>query len=108
MTYTGLQGHIHSFLKRNVWARERRNKDKALVIALYERNYGYPRNPQELVEFVQDYNSADRYWRLLTAQHKELRGNDYDTKVIYEQKKKIELDYQPGHHQASKQLSMMT
>lgn len=104
MIYHGLQGHIYSFLQRNVWARERRNKDKAIVLALYERNYGYPKNPQQLVEFVQDYNSADRYWRLLTSAHPELRGQDYDTKQIVEQRKVLNLGYEPGYHEVNRRL----
>lgn len=102
MKYSGLQGHMHSFLQRNVWARERRNKDKAIVMALYEKNYGYPKNPRELVEFVQDYNSADRYWRLILANHSELRGTDYETKQIVEQRAQITLGYESGYHELSR------
>lgn len=90
---------MFGFLERNVWARERRNKDKAIVIALYERNLGYPKTPQELVDFVKDYASADRYWRLILAEHKELRGQDYDTKAVVEQRFEIEqLGMEVGYH----------
>lgn len=86
------------------WTRERRNKDLALVKLLTNKKQWDGEiaafRLSELVDLAKDFNSADRYWRLLTGHHKELRGSDYDTKAIVEQRFEIEqLGMEPGYYQ---------
>ena len=93
--YKGLQGQLHDYLKAEPRARERSLKDRAIV-NLLNQTYKALDTKESRIAFVQDYNSLDRYWRLLTARHPELRGKDYDTKQIVEQRKEIELGYEVG------------
>lgn len=92
MNYHGLQGQLYRYLQEEPKARERRAKDRALCNLLI-RNYPALRNiPKEtLIEVVRDFNALDRYWRLLTSLHPELRGSDYDTKQVVEERKQLQL-----------------
>lgn len=93
---------VHRYLTSEPRFRERRAKDRGIVNLLMEK---YPKlqeiDKQLLIDAVQDYNSMDRYWRLLTSEHVELRGEDYGDKKVYEQKKEMELGYEPGYHELS-------
>lgn len=90
------------------WTRERRRKDEALVKLLTAHwTRQSPPSESTLIELVKDFNSADRYWRLLTAAHEGLRGTDYDTKQIVEQRKELSLGYQPGYNQDLKVARML-
>lgn len=108
MIYSGLQGKVYRMLQQVSWTRERVNKDKALVKLL---TLDKPWDGEitafrlsELVELAKDFNSADRYWRLLTSAHPELRGSDYDTKPIVEQRKQIEIGYEPNYKENLRKL----
>lgn len=82
------------YLKHQPLARERKNKDRAIVNLLINK---YPElkevKKEIIVELVKDYNSMDRYWRDITAQNVSLRGDDYEDKKVFEQKKQLELGY---------------
>lgn len=91
------------------WTRERRFKDKALT-KLLTSNKSWDGELSafrfsELIDLVGDYNAADRYWRLLTERHGELRGSDYADKVAYAQKKQLDLGYEPSYHENVKKLA---
>jgi hypothetical protein len=91
---------VEKYLEREPKARERRNKDRALVNLLMER---YPElqnvKKETLISAVQDFNSMDRYWRLTLKNRKDLRGQDYEDKAYYEQREKISLGYESGYVQ---------
>lgn len=107
--YHGLQGRVYAMLQQIPWSRERRRKDEALVRLLTNKKtwdgHISAFTLDELVDLAKDFNSADRYWRLLTGEHKELRGNDYDTKQVVEQRKQIELGFEPGYAESTRQLT---
>lgn len=111
MIYSGLQSRVYKLLQNYPEARERRNKDYWLVKLLTNKKSWdgdiSAFRLQELVELAKDFNSADRYWRLLTGNHSELRGNDYDTKPIVEQRKTLNLGYEMGYHQNIKKLQTL-
>lgn len=88
---------VKFFLEKNVKARERKFKDKAIVHMLYE-SYGIEKlgiTKEGLVQFVRDYASYDRMWRKVTKDNPSLRGSDYDDKEVLEQEKMLELEYEP-------------
>lgn len=109
MIYHGLQGKVYKLLQLRPLARERRNKDYYLVRLLTDNKQWDTDmavfRVTELVEMAKDFNSADRYWRLLTSAHLELRGSDYDTKQIVEQRKELELGYEVGFHEINKKVT---
>ena len=94
--YKGLQGQIYRYLQAEPQARERRSKDRAIVNLLI-RNYPLLKEiPKEtLIKVVQDFNSFDRYWRLITGLHPELRGRDYNGDG-FKSKEQLEQEYQIG------------
>ena len=57
--------------------------------------------PKTLQEFGEDFSTSDRNWRWLTLNHKELRGNDYDTKQIVVERKQIEIGYESNYKKLS-------
>lgn len=99
---------LKNYLQKQPLARERVNKDRAIVNLLLER---YPRladiDKLILIDFVKDHNSYDRAWRLVTAENPELRGKDYKDKRILEERKKLELGYTPTYYQDVKQLELL-
>lgn len=106
MKYAGLQGKVYLMLSEVPWTRERRDKSRALVRLLTERGTKFPSSEKELEEFGKDFSSADRYWRLLTENHPELRGSDYSTKVVIEQKFEIgQLGMESGFHENVRKLA---
>lgn len=108
MTYTGLQGRVYRMLQQVSWARERRFKDKALAKLLTSHKPWDGENSvfkvEEIAEILGNYNTADRYWRLILEHHPELRGADWSDKTVLSQRKVLSLEYEPGHHQRSKVL----
>jgi len=89
-------------------ARERRNKRRAVARIVQER-YPVLKDIQidTLVEAIDDADSLDRYWRLILSEREDLRGKDYNTKRIVEERKEIDLGYEPGYNQSRKQLEML-
>lgn len=106
--YSGLQQTIYDYLQRQPLFRERKNKDQGIVNVLIDKYPILATIPKRvLVDVVRDYNSADRYWRLLLDDnhHPELRGKDYDTKQIVEQTKEIELGYETDYDRNLKKFN---
>lgn len=112
MLYHGLQGRVHTMLTQIPWSRERVRKDEALTRLLTNKKtwdgHLSAFTLTELVEFAKDYASSDRYWRLLTKDHEELRGSDWDTKQIVEERKQLEIGYEPRYHENVRSLAGMT
>lgn len=92
------QDTVRAYLEEEPRARERRNKDRALVNLLIRK---YPQlsciEKSTLTEIVLDYNNADRYWRKTLHEYPHLRGKDYGTKDIVEQRKELALGYEVGY-----------
>lgn len=95
---TGLKVLVEQYLETEPRARERKEKDRALVNLLLRR---YPElgtvKKDTLIDMVKDYNSMDRCWRLVLNERPELRGTDYEDKAMLEQEKQLELGYTPGY-----------
>jgi len=82
-----LKQTIKDYLEIEPKARERRNKDRALVNVLLKR---HPKlhnaleqrdmTKDDLIAIVQDFDSLNRFWRMILKECPELRGSDYDDK----------------------------
>ena len=96
---------LEKYLRKEPLARERRNKDRGIVNLLREKYPILKDIPKEtLIATVQDFNSLDRYWRMILSENEELQGKDYCTKRIVEERKEMELGYESGFHQFVKNL----
>ena len=82
---------LHQYLIDNPQARERCNKDRAIVNILLKR-YDLV-DIKEIVRFAREHNSMDREWRDILLKNKELRGIDYALKKKLVTAKLKELDY---------------
>lgn len=95
-----LTDEVKQFLEENVPARERANKDKALVMLLVRRQPMFRQaidadiiSMNMLLTMVQDYTSMDRAWRKLLQDNEYLRGGDYQSKDELEIDVQRELGY---------------
>ena len=89
-----LRDMVEEFLVEAPMFRERIHKDRGIVHLLIKRN-GMPEDKKKLVKFVHDYASADRSWRQILEDRKDLRGKDYAEKAQLVEKKRRELGYTP-------------
>lgn len=81
--------------------RERSTKNKWLGGIIFKK-YGIeitPKMKDQMQDIISDLQSADRAWRKILEEHEELRGSDYGEKTILEQKKQLELGYEPNYYQ---------
>lgn len=89
-----LRREIEHYLEVQPLARERKNKDRAIVNVLLAR---YPQfralDKKDLVTFVQQHSSMDRSWRKILEERPELRGDDYREKNELEEDVKKQLGY---------------
>lgn len=90
-----MKEELTAYLEAEPRARERSNKDRAIVNILLKK---YPMLaesvPKEvLIGFVKDHNSADRLWRQILEKNPHLRGTDYSDKAALEKEKRMELGY---------------
>lgn len=97
-----LRANIERYLEEQPLARERHNKDRAIVNVLVMDPKFVPLQlliqkgeltKNELTKFVQDYNSTDRAWRKILEERPELRGKDYENKDELERVTQEELGY---------------
>lgn len=95
-----LTDEVKQFLEENVPARERANKDKALVMLLVRRQPMFRKAIEAdlismgmLLTMVQDYTSMDRAWRKILQDNEALRGSDYEQKELLEQEVQEQLGY---------------
>lgn len=93
-------------LKEHPAFRERSRKDRGFVILL-KGKYPTLKNTDSdlLLTVIQESASMDRAWRQALQEHKELRGSDYEEKVVLEQEKVLSLGYEPGSYRDSKLLA---
>lgn len=103
-----LQNKVKEYLEYQPQARERKNRSRAVWNILTKKMY--PQRNIESVskelfdEYFVDIMSINRYILWVQQHYPELRGSDYEDKTNLEQKKKLELGYEPGHYQRSKKL----
>lgn len=97
---------VEHYLEIEPKARERRNKDRALVNLLLKENYVVSdlisRNlitKERLIDFCHEFTNFDRCWRKVTEEREDLRGGDYDEKTVLEQRAQINLGYEPRYYQ---------
>lgn len=89
-----MKEEIISYLKEDARFRERANKDKGIANLIMKKYHiEIPKDKRD--DVIKDILSADRYWRMALLENEELRGNDYQTKQIVEQRKELQLGYQP-------------
>ncbi len=94
-----MKEHLKKYLESEPRARNRSAKDRGIVNLMTENGTRLPQTKEALIEFVKDYNSYDRLWRLIMQEYPELRGLDYDDKEILSQGKVIELGYEIGNRE---------
>lgn len=106
-----IKSTVEKYLKDDVRFRERHNKDRGIVNLLMRRYKHLDEivrvgaiTKDQLTEIVQDYASMDRAWRQALEHNPDLRGQDYDDKVMLEQQKQVKLGYMPGYHQDQQKL----
>lgn len=86
---------MHELLEKNVEARERKNKGRAIRALLIKRYPALVNVPKEvMLKAIKSMESYDRAWRKVTRDNKHLRGTDYGQKYELEDRKKEELGYQ--------------
>lgn len=96
-----MKDKLKTFLENSPKSRERKHKDSALVYFIL-KNYNnecMPMTSKMLVDFCQDFNSADRYWRMILQENPKLQGRDYEDRTILSQKWQInEGKYEPNYY----------
>lgn len=98
---------IYDYLLARSWARERKNRKEVILEMLWDK---WAHNENSISKgraknFADDWVSYDRIFRLVQQENEELRGKDYGTKDIVEQRFEVDvLHREPGFHQANKRL----
>lgn len=90
---------IKAKLETDIDFRERRHRNKGLTEIMlqdYEKSDSMFIDKDFLYTFGPAYGTYERVWRKVLEENEDLRGFDYDDKTEYEQKKQIELGYEPG------------
>lgn len=101
MTYSK---ELEQYLTEEPKARERCNKDRAIVNILVYKHGLVDIDRVKLTNFVKDYASLDREWRRLLAEKPALRGTDYDDGKKLEQEYILNAGYEVGYHRRKKLL----
>ena len=103
-----LYATIKSYLETEPKARERRNRERALINLLLEKYQFFKDIPkQTLIDFCHDFASYDRIWRKVVSENPTLQGSDYKDKNGLEQEKMLSLGYEAGYHQDIKKLKTL-
>lgn len=90
---------VEKYLQDEPRARERKNKNRAVVNLLLKKFPQLSEIPKDRLEdILQEAATLDRCWRWVTEHRKWLRGADYGSKEELEQKVQIELGYEPGYY----------
>lgn len=87
---------IKNYLSKEPRARERHLRDRAMINLILEDYPSLAEIPKDtLIVFCQQFESYARIWRKVIEENESLRGSDYETKDIVEQRKQIALGYDP-------------
>ena len=99
---------VKTYLEKNLYSRERKNRSLAIVDMLIEKYPFLLKFPKErLIVLVKDYESYNRLFRKCQSECPELQGEDYSTKKIVEQRKQIELGYESGFFEITRKLKKL-
>lgn len=102
---------ILDYLKQEPRARERALHQRGMVNLLLQDFPELNTIPKDkLVDFCHSFESYCRIWRKVTEENVDLRGTDYnqnDSKQILEERKMIELGYEPNFRANVSQLKML-
>ena len=80
------------YLKETPQARERKNKVRAIGNIMRKTHPSIQAiSPEVMDGIVDEIIDYERYWRKILLDEPTLRGKDYNTKRIVEQKKMLEL-----------------
>jgi hypothetical protein len=88
--------NLLDYLKKEPKARERKNKNRAIGNVILEKYHTGQYSKEVMADIVGEVLTLDRQWRKILEENPDLRGADYDEKTILEQKKMLELGYEPG------------
>ena len=95
-----LKQTIKNYLESEPRTRERREKDRALVNLLLKRHPKLQNaleqremTKDDLIAIVQDFDSLNRFWRMILKECPELRGSDYNDKDDLELQKAVEIGF---------------
>jgi hypothetical protein len=106
-------GQVKLYLEREVRARERKNRYKAirhLLLNKYPSIISQHLTNDRLEDIIFDSLAFNRSILRIQQEYEHLRGTDYnqkDSKKILEQKTKIDLGYNPGHRQDVSKLKTL-
>lgn len=104
-----MKDQVTEYLKQQPEFRERKNKGK-WIAAICLKKYGVELTPKlkdQLADLFVDMMNADRYWRMATAEHPELRGSDWQTGANVEQQYELGLGYSPNYENDKKALAKL-
>jgi hypothetical protein len=91
-----------------IWFRERTNKNFGIAkLLIRQYNLDGKIDPKTLEDMLAEHATLDRTWRKVLQENPHLRGQDYDEKVILEQKKVLELGYEIGASIDNKQKTLI-
>ena len=109
-----LKTNVENYLLYDPRFRERRNKDKGIINLLMEKHgviksliESHAISRETLIDIVQDYTSADRYWRQILADNPHLQGSDYKDGKELARQKQTDFGYEAGHYKRVKQISLL-
>lgn len=108
---------VNDYLKNETLFRERKNKYKGIVNllmrdhtilnALVEEYGDNGEGKKRVINLFIEFMTMNRWWNKLLKDNPELRGKDYNDKIILEQQKQIELGYEAGYYQDIKRLKKL-
>ena len=87
---------IKEHLVKNINAREHKNKNRFIAFLLWKKYHlsDSEMSADVLENIVIDTSTYDRAWRQVRERNPDLRGSDYDEKVVLEQQKILDLGYE--------------
>ena len=105
-----IEQRVKNYLEREPKARERQNRSRAVANLLLEDYPDFLPYKDKLIDLIHSAESYNRLFRKCQLENKDLRGEDYDvmgSKKILEQRKQIELGYEPNYYENVKMLKKL-
>ena len=99
-----MKEEVLTYLKTEPRFRLRKNKWRGIADLLIKK-YNLDIDRRKLADVIADGSTADRNWRLILKERKDLRGEDYEDGEILAQEKQISLGYEPNYYQDKKLLA---
>ncbi len=88
-------------LEENKGGRERKKRGR-FIAWLIDKKYRTELPLDLLEDMLRDGENMSREWRKVLEDEPSLRGGDYNTKRLVEERKQIELGYIPGFEESIK------